>query len=188
MTGLGQRCYPCFNEETAQRMGVAFDNAPLQPIELSGSDGVVHRFEIRSMLCPTGHELIAEEVPSREDRGGYRFAILGDFEADAWQLFQRLYVKMQRELNERHIEYSEYGWRLTDRDRVIGRIDSDPDPDAEDGLPLLVVDGKALKWNDVGRMLMQYEGFTLHLQVEDSIEVVGGPLLESHDGDDDEKR
>ncbi|MFO7692119.1 MAG: hypothetical protein R6V57_03435 [Vicinamibacterales bacterium] len=32
---------------------------------------------------------------------------------------------------------------------------------------------------------MAFEGFTLHARVEDSIEVVGGPLLETRDPDGD---
>jgi len=45
----------------------------------------------------------------------------------------------------------------------------------------LLVDGKAYSWDEVGRMLMTFEGFTLHARVEDSIEIVGGPLLEERD-------
>jgi hypothetical protein len=182
VTGVGQRCYSCFNEEIAERMGVRFDNTPLQPIELADPDGVVRRFEIRSMLCATGHEMIAEEVPRRADGGGYRFAVLGDFEADAWQLFQRLYGKMRHEMGARHLERTEYGWHLAKGDRLVGRIEWD---EQEEGrVPLLIVDGKALRWEDVGRLLMSYEGFTLHARVEDSIEVVGGPPLDEPDGDD----
>ncbi len=179
VTGVGERCYVCFNAETAGRMGVAFDNTPLQPIEVADADGVVRHFEIRSILCATGHEMIAEEVPRPTDGGGYRFAVLGDFEADAWGLFQRLHAKMRHEMGDRHIQYTEYGWQLTKRESLVGRIESDLN--ADDRRPLLIVDGKALTWDDVGRMLMTYEGFTLRVAVEDSIEVVGRPLLDSPD-------
>ncbi len=104
--------------------------------------------------------MIAEEVPRREDGGGYRFAVLGDFEADEWQLFQRLYEKTRREMGQRRIKYTEYGLQLTDRDRLVGRIESDFQ--AEGRLPLLAVDGRAVTWDAVGSMLMTYEGFTLH--------------------------
>jgi len=186
VAGVGTRCFPCYNDETARVMGVSFDNTPLQPIELAGHDGVVHRFEIRSMLCGTGHEMIAEEVPRREGGGGYRFAVLGDFEADAWQLFQQLYEKVRRELAEHHLEFGQDGWQFADGDRLVGRIEWDPDPEAEDRLPLLVVDGKALRWHDVGRLLMQREGWTVHLRIEDSIEVVGGPLFAEVEPEDDQ--
>jgi hypothetical protein len=44
---------------------------------------------------------------------------------------------------------------------------------------MLFVDGKAVSWDEVGRMLMTYEGFTLRARVEDSIEVVAGPFAAS---------
>jgi hypothetical protein len=68
---------------------------------------------------------------------------------------------------------------MTRGDRLVGRIEWD---DRTGGRVLaLVVDGKAFSWDEVGRMLMTLEGFTLHARVEDSIEVVGGPLLQEPD-------
>jgi hypothetical protein len=124
--------------------------------------------------------MIAQEVPRRKG-GGYRFAVLGDVEVDALTLFQRLYEKVRRELSARHFEHTEHGWQLTDRDELVGRIEWDED--AGGATPVLVVDGKALSWDEVGRMLMTFEGFTLHARVEDSIEVVGGPLAVPIDGE-----
>ncbi len=172
VSGVGDRCYGCFNEEMAERLGVAFDNTSLQPIVLADHDDVRRTFEIRAMLVPTGHAMIAQKVPYR--RGGYRFEVLGDFEADALELFKRLYQKMRAEMNVRYIERTEHGWHLTDRDGLVGRIEWDEDTDGK--TPILVVDGKALSWDEVGRMLMTFEGFTLRARVEDSIEVVGGLL------------
>ena len=45
-------------------------------------------------------------------------------------------------------------------------------PDADGAVPLLIIDGKSFKWEQVGRMLMTFEGFTLDARIEDSIEVV----------------
>ena len=72
----------------AEELGIDFDDTPLQPIVLADADGVPHTFGIRPMLVATGHELVAEKSP-RPDRGGYRFAVLGDVHADSWDLFQR---------------------------------------------------------------------------------------------------
>ena len=52
---VGLRCYRCFNEETSAKMGVDFDNSPLQPVTVPDVDGVAHTFEFRSMLVATGH-------------------------------------------------------------------------------------------------------------------------------------
>jgi hypothetical protein len=66
VTGVGERCYPCCNEEIAARMGVDFDDTPVQPIELADADGVRHRFEIQSLLAATGREMTAQERPRPE--------------------------------------------------------------------------------------------------------------------------
>jgi hypothetical protein len=44
-----------------------------------------------------------------------------------------------------------------------------------------VIDGRSFTWDQVGRMLMSFEGFTLRALVDDSIEVIGGPLLEKEE-------
>jgi hypothetical protein len=58
----GPRCYPCFNREMAERIGVKFDNVRFQPIVAADADGVAHTFDIQSMLVGTGHEMIAREI------------------------------------------------------------------------------------------------------------------------------
>jgi len=173
---VGLRCYTCFNEETAARMGVDFDQTQLQPVTVADADGIEHTFEFQSMLVPTGHALYARERLA-EEREGYEFSVLGDFEADVWDLFKVLYDRIRRGLAVRHVERGEPGWRLTDAHHLVGRIAWDPDRSGE--VPLLVIDGRPFTWDEVGRMLMSFEGFTLRASVGDSIEVVGGPLLEN---------
>jgi hypothetical protein len=166
----GPRCYPCFNREMAEHIGVKFDNVQFQPIVVADADGVSHTFDIQSMLVGTGHEMIAREIATA-DEPGYRFAVLGDFEADAWGLFQRLYARMQQQMAKRHVHRTEFGWQLTETDRFVGRIEWDPNSDVR--LPLIVIDGKAFTWEQVGHMLMTFEGFTLEARVRDTIEVIG---------------
>ena len=136
---------------------------------VTDADGVAHTFQIRSLLVPTGHELEAFEV-DRTKPGGYRFAVLGDVEADCWQLFRRLYEKIRRELSVRHVERTTHGWQIGPEQRLVGRIEWD---DATDGrTPMLVIDGRAFTWDEVGRMLITFEGFTLNARIEDTIELV----------------
>ena len=49
-------------------------------------------------------------------------------------------------------------------------------PRAEGALPLLIVDGRTFTWDQIGRMMMTFEGSTLNAIVEDTIEVVGTVL------------
>jgi hypothetical protein len=178
VANVGLRCYRCFNEEAAARMGVDFDNRPLEPVTASDADGVEHTFEFRSMLVPTGHALYARErLP--EGQEAYEFSVLGDFDANMSDLFRVLYNRIQEGLAVRHVERGEFGWRITDTRHFVGRIAWDPDRAGD--IPLLVIDGRPFTWDQVGRMLMSFEGFVLRAFVDDSIEVVGGPLLQKEE-------
>jgi len=170
VAGEGPRCYPCFNRETADRLGIDFDEPQFRPIVLEDADGTPHTFTIRSMLVPTGLEMEAIERVD-DGRGGYRYAVLAEFEADPWEVFQRLYANMRRELALRHVQRTEFGWQLTSDQRLVGRIEWDPDSEVR--LPLIVIDGRAFTWREVGHMLMTFEGFTLEARIKDTIEVVG---------------
>lgn len=169
VAGEGPRCYPCFNREIAERMGVDHEAPQFQPVVLQDADGAPHTFRIRSILVPTGHELEAVEKTD-DDRPGYRFAVLGDFEDDPWELFQRLFARMRDAIARRHIRRSKFGWQLTSDQRLVGRIEWDPESGGR--VPLVVIDGKAFSWEEVGHMLMTFEGFTLEARVEDTIELV----------------
>ena len=52
------------------------------------------------------------------------------------------------------------------------------DPWTRRGAPASHVDGRTFTRDQIGRMLMTFEGFTLNALVEDTIEVVGGPLAD----------
>ncbi|MES1254959.1 MAG: calcium-binding protein, partial [Acidobacteriota bacterium] len=130
----------------------------------------------RSMLVGTGHAMYAREVKPRDARGGYRFEILGDLEADAKDLFKLLRERIRQGLSVRHVQETEHGWQLTQAHRLTGVIEWDTE--TEGALPLLIVDGRTFTWEQIGRMLMTFEGFTLNAIVEDTIEVVGGPLAD----------
>ena len=110
---------------------------------------------------------------------GVQFSVLGDFDANVWNLFRVLYDRIQHGLAVRHVERGDFGWRITDEHHLVGRITWDPDRAGE--VPLLVIDGRPFTWDEVGRMLMSFEGFTLRAFVGDSIEVIGGPLLENEE-------
>ena len=173
---VGERCYRCFNDESADILGIDFDNTPIAPIEVTDVDGVRHRFEIRSMLVGTGHAMSAREVKTRDAEAGYRFEILGDHETHAQDLLELLRERIRQGLSVRHVQQTEHGWQLTEARRLHGVFEWNPETD--DGLPLLIVDGRTFTWDQIGRMLMTFEGFTLNATVQDTIEVVGGPLAD----------
>lgn len=167
----------------ATRMGVDFDNPRLAEVVLEDSVGERHTFDIVSRLCGSGHVMEALEVREGDARG-YSFAVLGDFEIDAMALFGELYERMRQGLARRYLRRGELGWQLTEEDRLAGRIEWD---DAKNGeSPRLVIDGETFTWDQVGKMLMAYEGFVVEMEVRDRIETVSNLLSgTSRDRDDD---
>ena len=59
-------------------------------------------------------------------------------------------------------------WQISNDDIVRARISSDLESDDFYGHPpLIVIDGKEIRWDEFGRMLMTYEGFHFKLEIFD---------------------
>lgn len=86
-----------------------------------------------------------ESAPDEQE--GYEVAVLGDFDANVWDLFRVLYDRLRLGLAVRHVERGERGWRITDARHLVGRITSDPERPGK--VPLLVIDGRPFTWDQV---------------------------------------
>jgi hypothetical protein len=81
-----------------------------------------------------------------------------------------LIEKMRRALSIQHIRDGELGLQIADHQLVRGTIDWD---EASDGrVPLLIVDGREITWEEFGRMWMTYEGWQFKLEIRDKSEEV----------------
>jgi hypothetical protein len=97
-----------------------------------------------------------------------RCQIIGDPEEDQLALLGRLIEKMRRSLSTKHLTKSEYGLEISEERVVRGRIEWD---DTHQGdLPLLVIDGREIDWEQFGRMLMTFEGWQFKLIIADKSE------------------
>lgn len=181
VTDVGDRCHRCFNKEVADRLGLPWNDAIVRPVTVTDVGGARHRFRIRSMLGPTGHVLQAREVVRGDATAGYRFEVLGGLDADPQDLLEHLRRRIRQGLSVRHVEQTAHGWQLSAPHRLSGVIEWDAD--ADEGLPRLVVDGRSFTWDEVGRMLMTFEGFTLNATVEDSTVVVADPVADGRQRD-----
>ena len=84
-------------------------------------------------------------------------------------LLGRLIEKIRRALAIKHLSDGEYGLQIADR-VVRGRIDCDADQDGR--VPLVMIDGREITWDEFGHMLMTFEGFQFKLDVRDNSEEV----------------
>jgi hypothetical protein len=162
-------CLACYNATIAEQCGVDFEHAEFQPITLTDTDGVAHTFHFGLRLFGDRVALDAHEI---QDHGGYEFCVMSfDPEGEPLQLFQQLFEKMRRALALKHLsKHPRFGLRIAESGIVRGNVSCDLESESELRLPLLIIDGKAIGWDQFGSMLMSYEGFCFKLEVYDRTE------------------
>jgi len=158
-------CSLCFNARIAESTGfTGFENVRLDPIWMADCSGESHQFHFPIRLLGDGVALDAFELRG-ELPAGYRFQLIGEPHDDVLVLLGRLVEKMRRALSVRHIDFRER--RIIDS-TVRGRIEWDEAQDEH--MPLVVVDGKEISWNDLGRMLLSMEGWQFRIDIADPSE------------------
>jgi hypothetical protein len=158
-------CSRCYNETIAEYLGLHYEHVAFEPVTLEDRDGIPHTFQFRTHIFSDQLSLEALETGPQE---GYAFSAIADAEQDLFVTFQRLFERIRRELGRRHIEREGEGYRITDAAVVRGQITSDPD--SGDRMPLLIIDGKPIPWEELGRMVSSYEGFRFKLEIFDRSE------------------
>ena len=166
--GYRQLCGRCFNTEVTKAAGLeGFEHVRLEAVALADSTGELHQFHFRTPLFGTGVALDALELRDGEP-AGYSFQIIGEPTEDLFILLGRSIAKMRRALSIRRLIDGEHGLQIADHQVVRGRIEWD---DAHDGrLPLLVIDGREIDWDEFGHMLMTFEGWQFKLTIADKSE------------------
>jgi hypothetical protein len=167
--GYRELCTCCFNAEVAGALGLRrFENVRLHPVVMTDCAGEGHEFHFRMRLLGSMNALDAFELKDGAP-GGYQFQILGDPDDEPLSLLGRLMERMRRSLSVKYLVDSEYGTQVADR-TVCARIDWDGSGDGR--IPLLVIDGREVSWEDFGHMLMTFEGWQLRLDIVDQSEEV----------------
>src|SRR5439155_20586283 len=96
-----------------------------------------------------------------------QFQIIGDPEEDLLALLGKLIDKIRRALSVKHVRDGKYGLQVAEN-TVRARIGSDRTEDRR--VPLIVVDGREVTWDQFGRMLMTFEGWQFKLEIRDKSE------------------
>jgi hypothetical protein len=160
-------CTRCFNTRIA---GVDFEHPNFEPVMLKDASGMSHEFHFTTRH---GGAHLAVEAFEVEDGhpAGYQFQVLGDPEEEPLAIFLQLFERMRRALARRHIENGDLGSQIAKSGEgwvLRGQIDWDEDEDGR--VPRLVVDGNSYTWDEIGRMLMAFEGFQVKMEVHDKSE------------------
>ena len=164
-TGYRDLCNRCFNQEVARLGGLKFEHVQVESIEMVDAAGEPHRLHFSVRLNGEHAALEAFELKDGAP-GGYRFEVLGDPEGDLFALMAQLVERMRRSLSRQHLARDEGSDRFQIAEFLVrGRIDWDENEDGH--LPLLVIDGREVTWEQFGRMLMSYEGWQFKLEIKD---------------------
>lgn len=158
-------CTRCFNAEVASALGMErFENVRLHPVVMTDCAGERHEFHFRMQLLGSMAVLDAFELTAGAP-GGYQFQMLGKPDDDPLSLLARLIERMRRSLSVKHLVRSEHGTQIADQ-TICGRIEWD-EAEHDRRVPLLVIDGQDVSWDELGRMLMSFEGWQFRLVIYD---------------------
>lgn len=155
-------CTQCFNAAVALRNGLAeFENIKLEPIGITDCAGELHQFHFQTrllgnMVTIDGFEL----VDGNPD--GYTFQIIGDPEDDLFVLLGKLVQKIRKTLSSKYLEEDErHSLQIKDM-TVQGRIDGDYS--GPERVPVVVIDGREISWDEFGRMVGIFEGWQFRME------------------------
>jgi hypothetical protein len=166
--GYRRVCSHCFNAEMAKADGLeGFEHADFEPVALHDCGGELHEFHFRTHLFGAGVALDAFELRDGNP-SGYFFQLIGHPEDDQLVLLGRMVEKIRRALSVKHLKDDDHGLQIGDERVVRGRVGWD---DTHDGrLPLLIIDGREITWDQFGQLLMSFEGWQFKLTVADKSE------------------
>tara|TARA_B100001105_G_scaffold81762_1_gene64852 strand:+ start:113 stop:697 length:585 start_codon:yes stop_codon:yes gene_type:complete len=163
--GYRKLCGRCFNGAAASRLGLqGFEHVVFEPVRMVDGRGAEHEFRFRIWLCGTGLAIDAFELRDGSP-AGYRFQVIGEPDDDPLELLGKLIGKMRRALALTHLEDTDLGPQVSDGLVLRGTVDSDPEEDH--GVPMVVVDGSELSWDELGRMVATFEGWQFKLEFRD---------------------
>lgn len=169
--GYKHLCLACYNASIAEYAGIDFEHVDFEPLILGDAVGNEHEFRFGLRLCGDRVVLDAHENTA-EGVLGYEFQVIGhNPQEEPLELFGRLLEKMRRALSMRHLRETELGFLgIGDEGVVRATISCDLENDSSERVPLLVVDGREITWDEFGRMLMTYEGFQFKMEIFDKSE------------------
>jgi hypothetical protein len=164
----GPLCDRCFDDRIVASTGLPrLPDAP-PSVAIADADGTPHTMIYRLSRGPAGISVRLVEHDPPPD-GGYEFEEFGDHDADPRMLLGLVTVRADSEMARRYLTRTESGqWKIShddDRgaDEVIGRIDT-VEPF---GALTLVVDGRVVTWDELGKALSPYEGWQFALRITD---------------------
>lgn len=162
-------CNSCHNEEMANLLGIDNFDDYQKNYQAKDISGKLRTFYIQKKLFPLGVKWIAYETRNGKVlEEGYQFLIYAELEENPRFSLQRLLNKINKGLSVKYIKQKRFEGQVMytlPLDKLVGRIEWDDDFNGQ--IPKIIVDGNAYTWQQIGRMLMGYEGWNLKLEISE---------------------
>ena len=163
--GYRQLCGRCFNEAAASQLGLqGFEHMAFEPVRMVSGRGTEHEFQFRTQLFGAGVAIDAFELRDGSPVG-YEFQVIGQPDHDPLELLGKLIGKMRRALALTHLDDTDHGLQVNDRLILRGTVGSDPDEHHR--VPMVIIDGRQISWDELGRMVATFEGWQFKLEFRD---------------------
>jgi hypothetical protein len=160
--GHRQLCGRCFNEAAASRLALqSFEHVDFEPVRMVDGRGTEHEFLFRTRLFGPGVAIDGFELRDGSP-ACYQFQVIGEPDDSPLELLGKLIGKMRRALALTHLDDTDHGPQVNDRLVLRGTVDSDPDEDHR--VPMVVIDGREISWEGLGRMVAAFEGWQFKLE------------------------
>ena len=156
-------CTRCYNELMAEELEVVLEELS-DTFALKDYQGASRIFNVEKRIHPNGIYLEAAE----NIEFGYKFAVHGELICNQQELLQKLIEKARKDIGKAQVETNVFpngqAYNAVINDRITGLIEYN---ELSDGTPLVIIDGKPFTWEELGKMLMAYEGFQMRLEMYD---------------------
>lgn len=159
-------CLACYQEIISEAASPNSDwvTIQLRPFSVEDCQGIEHHFDLG--MSSRGKSMFMRALEIRDGRpAGYEFSAAADIDEDPLELLRKLYEHMRRELGRKYLTANADLPQIGDQNMVRGTIGWDREKGSD--VPLLVVDGRNVTWEEMGRMVMTYEGFAFKLEIFD---------------------
>lgn len=158
-------CNNCYNEYMADILDIADYDDFEREVVFKDCDNREHTFRIIKKINPLG--VLWEAIEFLEGgKVGYLFKVNQDFEDNPSEILKTLYKRIEDGLSRKFVEkqmlYGGKHYSLKD-DRVEGRIVWDEMHEGD--IPKLIIDGEEYSLDELGKMMMSYEGWKFKLEI-----------------------
>lgn len=156
-------CTNCYNELMAKDLDLKLGQLP-ETFSLKDYQRITRIFHVERRIDPLGIYMEASELIEF----GYKFAVHGELGCDQQELLTKLIDKTRKGISKQQVKTEVFPngqiYNSIIDDQITGMIEYD---ETSEDTPLVIIDGKPFTWEEVGKILMSYEGFQIKFKMFD---------------------